>query len=123
MKFAVVLAAVFGVFLCARAPCANVFASGDDDSCSNFIFGNNNAVSGNDNAVVGCGNTLYGDLNKLRGFDNLNFGAKSKIQGSNNWIVGVGHNLKGNNIRMFGPNADPYFVKGWSSWNIPSTFK
>jgi hypothetical protein len=39
-------------------------------------------------------------------------GALTKLKGNNNWITGANHNIKGNNIRMFGPNADPKYFHG-----------
>lgn len=125
MKFTIALAALFGISLCGRQPAlrpADNCEEGDDDGNTNIIRGNDNDVSGDNNRLEGWRNTLYGDSNRLRGANNVNIGSKTSLQGCGNWIVGVGHKLRGNNIKMFGPDANPYFVRGGSSSRIPCTF-
>lgn len=81
-------------------------------SAGNVVRGNNNAVSGSGNKVEGCENRLVGDENNLNGDDNINFGSGSEVQGSNNWVVGNQQTVRGNGIKMFGPQASNFFLRG-----------
>lgn len=78
----------------------------------NIVRGNNNAVSGSGNVVDGTENRLYGDENNLSGDNNLSFGSGSEVEGCDNWVVGNRQQVRGSGIRMFGPQAGEFFLKG-----------
>ncbi len=123
MKLALALAALLGMVTCGGG--GSNFGIFQDDlwGDDNKIQGDNNEVSGLENMLRGFNNRLIGDKNKIKGNNNLNLGVRSNVAGNNNWITGNWHNFKGNNIKMFGPDAHPFFVKGGNSNLLPTTFQ
>lgn len=73
-------------------------------------------------ATLANSNVIYGSNNDIFGQNNVNIGYNTNIEGSNNWIVGVGHDVTASGIKMFGPDANPYFYAASPTYTTTSTF-
>lgn len=45
----------------------------------------------------------------------MQVGFNTKLSGNENWVVGNGQIVQGSGIKMFGPDADPYFINAGNS--------
>lgn len=71
--------------------------------------------AGDNNIIMGTVYSNAGDGNRIKGSDNVQVGFNTNLSGNENWVVGNGQIVQGSGIKMFGPDADPYFVSGGSS--------
>lgn len=63
------------------------------------------------NTVIGNNNKLMSQGSFVAGNNNLHVGSNSRITANDAWVVGNAQNVFTDGLKMFGPEAHPYFWK------------